>query len=203
MRRSIETVLFLTLLFFCQTLPAQNYAGGSFSIASNWNKVEQGSLANTFSIGLSPEFGWFAGERWTVGFKPSVGFAASSSNESRSVQLGISPYARYRFLEFKKFGLWAEVNAGFKYAVNLNASKKYSQTFSYGIGIRPVLTYDLSQRISLYGAVNLFSLSLYGYSTYYYDTSKWMNSFSFALAGQSDNVIDPLSQISIGFFYKF
>lgn len=203
MKRIICSAFVLMALFCCHNLSAGCYAGGSFSFASSWNNVQQGSLVNSSSIVLSPELGWLVGEKWTVGIKPSVGVSATSANDARNIHLGISPYARYRFLEFKKFGLWAEMNAEFSYLGGMNASGGDTRTLSYGIGVRPVLTYDLSRRISLYGAVNLFSLSLRGYSTYYQETSKWFNSFSIGLAGQSDNVIDSLSQISVGFIYKF
>lgn len=42
-----------------------------------------------------------------------------------------------------------------------------------------------------------------GYSMYIHDNGTWMNSLSFGLSGQTDDVIDTLSQIAIGFYYKF
>lgn len=176
--------------------------GGSFSLTGNWNKNQQGTLVNAASVMLSPEFGWFVGERWVAGFSPLFGFAAMSSNSDRSIRLGLSPYVRYRFLELKKFGLWAEGNANAYFIWNRSASDQ-GYSLSYGLGVRPILTYNLTERISLYGAVNLLSLSLNGYSTYYSDTGGWINSFSVGFSGQSNDVISALSEISIGFVYKF
>lgn len=51
--------------------------------------------------------------------------------------------------------------------------------------------------------VNSLSLSLHGSSTYYAETSNWFNSFSFGFSGKTDNVVDPLSTVSIGFLYRF
>ena len=76
-------------------------------------------------------------------------------------------------------------------------------SLTYGIGVRPLLTYNLTEHMSLYGAVNLFSLSLNGSSTYHAESASWLNSLSFGLSGQSDDVVDSLSQISIGFVYCF
>ena len=203
MKRVLIVVLVVAASFLCQELSARSYMGGSFSIAGYWNKDQGGSLGDMYSLSLSPEFGWLVGERWAVGFKPTVGFSSSSSGNSRNFLLGISPYARYRFLELKKFGLWAEGNANFRYVGSSYDSGAGNYSLSYGIGIRPLITYDLTENVSLYGAVNLFSLSLQGNSIYRTETASWFNSFSFGFSGQSEDVIDSLSQISIGFVYCF
>lgn len=203
MKRFIPILLVLVALSCCRTLSARSYLGGSFSFAGNWNKDQGGNLVNSLSLSLSPEIGWFVGERWTVGFKPTVALSATSSNDSRIVLLGVSPYARYRFLELKKFGLWAEGNLNFRYSGSKNDSRVGNYSLIYGLDVRPLLTYDLTEHVILYCAVNLLSLSLHGSSTYYAETSNWFNSFSFGFSGKTDNVIDPLSTVSIGFLYRF
>lgn len=203
MKRFIPILLVLVALSCCRTLSARSYLGGSFSFAGNWNKDQGGNLVNSLSLSLSPEIGWFVGERWTVGFKPTVALSATSSNDSRIVLLGVSPYARYRFLELKKFGLWAEGNLNFRYSGSRYDSGAGNYSLVYGIDVRPLLTYDLTEHVILYCAVNLLSLSLHGSSTYYAETSNWFNSFSFGFSGKTDNVVDHLSTVSIGFLYRF
>lgn len=203
MKRFIPILLVLVALSCCRTLSARSYLGGSFSFAGNWNKDQGGNLVNSLSLSLSPEIGWFVGERWTVGFKPTVALSATSSNDSRIVLLGVSPYARYRFLELKKFGLWAEGNLNFRYSGSKNDSRVGNYSLIYGLDVRPLLTYDLTEHVILYCAVNLLSLSLHGSSTYYAESSNWFNSFSFGFSGKTDNVVDHLSTVSIGFLYRF
>ena len=199
--RLLVVSLLLMALLPCLPLSARNYVGGSFSVSTGLNVNVAGETVNSTAVSLSPEFGWLCGERWAVGFKPLVGFNSMSPNHNRAFNLGISPYARYRFLELKKFGLWAEGDVDFIYSRSKNDSSAGSSSLTYGLAIRPLLTYDLTEHISLYGSVNLFSLSLYGNSSI--SEGVRFNSLSFGLSGRSDDVVDSLSKISIGFIYLF
>ena len=188
-------------------LAAQSYAGGSFSVYSSFlgNSVGGKSYASSASsLSISPEIGWYLDERTTVGFAPTLGFS-SRTDGGRELAVSISPYFRYRFLAFNKFGLWAEgrLNLGYRRMPPIVQNEQPVPSFSYGVIARPILTYDLSDHICLYGAVNLFSLSIGGSSTYYQDTDQWQNYFYFGLSGQTDNVIDSLTNISVGFLYRF
>lgn len=182
-------------------LAAQSYAGGSFSVSTAFTSAN-GKMSNSNSLTISPEIGWYLDERTALGLRPTVGFSNWSSGD-RALALGVTPYLRYRFLAFNKFGLWAEGQLNFIYNRSQAAQSQTGRSFDYGLGLRPILTYDLSDHICLYGAVNLFSLSIRGISTFYEERGQWQHSFYFGLAGQTDDVIDSLTNISIGFLYRF
>ena len=184
-------------------LAAQSYAGGSFSVSTAFTSAN-GEMSNSNSLTISPEIGWYLDERTALGLRPTVGFSNWSSGD-RALALGVTPYLRYRFLAFNKFGLWAEGRLNFGY-VRTPSNVENEQpvpSLTYSVSARPILTYDLSDHICLYGAVNLFSLSIGGSSTYYEERGQWQNYFYFGLSGRTNDVIDSLTNISIGFLYRF
>ena len=90
-------------LFCTLNASAQSYIGGSFSLGIS--TVERNQTTTTWSrstsFRLAPDVGWFIGDRWAVGIRPSVGFSSSINSDdvqSKSFSLGINPYARYRLL---------------------------------------------------------------------------------------------------------
>ena len=203
--RILILAIALALIVPCHKLEAQSYVGGSFSVSASLNGSSgegKNYVSSASSLSISPEIGWYLDERTTVGFRPAVGFS-SWSNGDRALLLGISPYFRYRFLTFNKFGLWAEGQVNFKYQRSLNNQTQIGPSFSYGVSARPILTYDLSDHICLYGAVNLFSLSISGSNVFSPETGQWQNSFYFGLSGRTNDVIESLTNISIGFLYRF
>ena len=206
--RILILAIVLALIAPGHKLAAQSYAGGSFSVSTVFSGLSgEGNshyLYNTSSLSISPEFGWYLDERMTVGFKPTVEFSLRTDG-GRELTLSISPYFRYRFLAFNKFGLWAEgrLNFGYTRTPSNVENEQPIPSINYSVSARPILTYDLSDHICLYGAVNLFSLSIGGSSTYYEERGHWQNTFHFGLSGRTNDVIDSLTNISIGFLYRF
>lgn len=193
-------------LFLCSgNASAQDYIGGSFNFNSS-----SSSVSNTSATGfnVSPDLGWFVGERWAVGIRPRIGFGSSTNGDrqSRSFSVGITPYARYQLLAHNRFGLWGEAdpNLSFtRYENHSNGSWTPSdRALTYGIDILPVLTYQLNRHISLESHLNVFSLAMRGSETTLPDDSR-VNTFSCGLRANSQDIFGALGDITIGFLYKF
>lgn len=212
-----KIITFLFLAFAISRVSfAQHYIGGSFSLSGTTSQTTLSGTrhSSSTSFTVSPDFGWFFGERWAVGFRSSVGFGSSASSrgdKTSSFSLGIEPYARYRMLDFHRFGLWAEAGPTFRYqrtrgqypdAESGSAEQRKSHLSMYGVQLLPVLTYQLSQRISLESRLDLFSFFLTGVHSFGSDGSI-QDSYSYGLKATTQDVMDTLDDISIGFIYRF
>jgi hypothetical protein len=158
---SLEAMLGIVAAFlFCSiSASAQSYIGGSFSFSGSSVRSSASTTIRTCSttFNVAPDFGWFIGDKWAVGIRPTVGFSNTSNNEgvqSKNFSLGINPYARYRLLAHHRFGLWAEADPKISFEQVKSQARgggwpsKSHSTF-YDMDILPVLTYQLSRHISL------------------------------------------------------
>ena len=211
---SLEAILRIVVSFlFCSvSASAQSYIGGSFRFSAN----SSGSNASTtpsnggLSINVAPDLGWFIGDRWAVGVRPWIGFShatASNGNQARSFILGVTPYARYQVLGYRRFGLWAEADPELSFTQNRTSFRESglvskSLFTRYGVEFVPVLTYQLNRRISLESRLNLVSLALMGSRSVYSD-GQVNYSFSGGLSATTQDLLGTLSDITIGFLYKF
>ena len=211
---SPETILGIVVSFlFCSvSASAQSYIGGTFSLGSSTVGRNQTSVtwSRSTSFRVAPDLGWFIGDRWAVGIRPSVGFSNSINSDdaqSRSFSLGINPYARYRLLAHHRFGLWAEADPAISFSLEKGQSQggvwtSKSRSMAYSVEILPVLTYQLSRHISLETQLNLFSLFLDGAD--FVDSDGYhQRAFACGLRADTKNIMDNLRTITIGFLYKF
>ncbi len=184
---------------------AQDYIGGSFSFNSS---SSSGSNSSATGFNVSPDLGWFVGERWAVGIRPRIGFGSStnSDRQSRSFSVGITPYARYLLLAHNRFGLWGEADSNLSFSryddLSNGSWTPSDRVFTYGIDILPVLTYQLNRHISLESRLNVFSFGLRK-SDEIRSEDLHLSSFSCGLKATSQDIFGALGDISIGFLYKF
>ena len=198
-------------LFLCSgNASAQDYIGGSVSFAGSTNQVSSSGTARTHSISIAPDLGWYFGDNWAFGLRPRVGFNDSGSNSdnwTRGLSLGFNPYARYLMFDFNRFGLWAEASPEIGFQKNWRQAdvggwKSDSYLVRYEIRLLPVLTYQLTDHISLESRLNLFSLAMVGSHTTRNDGVSY-DTFSYGLSASTKDVTGTLADISIGFLYKF
>lgn len=186
------------------------YVGGSFNLsASDSHFSNSGSYQNQFNFRVAPDFGWRLKENLAAGFRPTFGFLRMTTRgdqETRTVSVGLNPYVRYRVVEFNRFGLWAEAdaNVNFSQQWNLNDGTTISKTrtYSQGIDVLPVLTYQLTKHISLETRLNICSFGLASSHTDSYDNS-YLHSVSFGLNATSKDILGDLGDITVGFLYFF
>ena len=204
--------LVASLLFCTGNASAQDYIGGSFSFAGASNHASSSGAnqtTTTTTISIAPDFGWYFGDKWAFGLRPWVAFSYSgnSGTNVKALSLEINPYARYLLFDYNRFGLWAEASPeiGFQKSWHLANSVGWesdSYLVRYEIRLLPVLTYQLTDHISLESRLNLFSLAMAGSHTTGNDGVSF-NSLTYGLSASTKDVTGTLSDISIGFLYKF
>ena len=197
-------------LFFCSTnASAQDYVGGSVSFISNSTYLTTADTkSNTFTFSIAPDLGWELGEKWAVGIRPTLGIGRSMNGllDSRTLTLGVNPYARYNFLNINRFGFWAEGGSELTFSQisrtdGGNNPHKNKMT-DYGIRILPVLTYQIGNHVSLETRLNICSLAMFGHH-HYDDDSPAYDSFSCSLGATSKDIFGSLGDITVGFLYHF
>ena len=197
----------VALLLFCTgKASAQDFIGGSFSFdvdANTFFASETLGRTSHSTINVAPDLGWFVGDKWAVGIRPAVGFGLNTVPENdriRTFSLEIVPYARYRLLAYNRLGFWAEADPRLYYSQNKGETTDVRTTI-YGASLLPVLTYQLNSHISLESRLNLLSLSLSGW--HIDNNGNETDVFLYGLAASTNDVMDTLGAISIGFLYKF
>ena len=206
MKRTLLIIMsgFLISLLSVETSAADRYVGGSVSagVATTFGGVR----ANSFSLMLSPEYGYCLGDKWMAGVRLSLGVAAGDGEKSVSYgngiietqatstaslfTIGVNPYARYRCFGWNSLSIWAEGNLNLS---DIFAAGGSANTFIAGISVKPVVTYDISPKVSLCSGLDLFSI---GYS--FFDVSG--STYSTAYLGIDSSL--NLGGITIGLIYK-
>ena len=207
-RKLICIILPLLFLSGNMIFAQRYYIGGSFSLSGSVNQTSStDKLTDLVTLSVSPDFGWHLGECWAVGIRPSFGFSQASYSQSRVrvTSLGINPYARYRILDFRHFGLWAEADSELSRNWNQNSIERgrwntESRSYSYSIRLLPVLAYQLNRHVSLESRLKLFSIAWAGEHIQSHNAS---NSFSYGFQATTDDIFGTLEKLSIGFLYHF
>ena len=208
--RGILLGLVASFLFCSGNASAQDYIGGSFNFngGSSETSTSDSRLNTATSINITPDLGWFVGEKWAVGIRPRIGFGNNTNGDlqSKSFSLGINPYARYQLLTFNRFGLWGEADPDLNFTRRnqySNGSRtSYDRSVSYGIDILPVLTYQLNHHLSLESRLNIFSFGLREVNTTASDDIR-RNSFNCGLRATTQDILGAIGDITIGFLYRF
>jgi len=123
---------------------------------------------------------------------------------------GIAPFARYNLLSFNKFNLGAEAMLGFttsSYTYKISGDERPTQKYNgdkitnIGLSISPVVSYNLSNKISLETYLNFFNLS-YSLQSVKPDGGERTNEskFSFGLTGDQ---LFTTGAVTVGAVYKF
>lgn len=195
---------------------AQLYVGGSVGLnSSGGNTVTTDGVKtktpSASSLTIAPRLGYFLNDKSSIGGILSYTGAWNrnkpASTWSKTHTLALTPFYRYEFLSFKKFGVSGEARIPLSYATRKDSSTPDGQknwTFGWGLTVTPVLTYDLSKRISFETALNFFSFSYRGNRSVVKTSggdkaSSTGNSFGI---GANDNLFQ-IGNIEVGFIYKF
>lgn len=206
MKRTLLIIMsgFLISLLSVETSAADRYVGGSVSagVATTFGGVR----ANSFSLMLSPEYGYCLGDKWMAGVRLSLGVAAGDGEKSISSKYsmietkstssanlftaGLNPYARYKCLSWNSLAVWAEGNLNLS---DIFAAGGSANTFIAGISVKPIVTYDISPKVSLCSGLDLFSV---GYSFFAVSGT----TYSTAYFGIDSSL--NLGDITIGLIYK-
>ncbi len=211
----------LAIAAMAATANAQLWFGGSVGFSHSGGAVKTADTnhknSGTSTFSFAPMVGFDLNEQLSVGGKLNLRTQTNKNytydvNDKETVSkntgniVGVTPFARYKFAEFNKFGLVAEAGLPITYASTKtdNGSKttKGNPTTSFGLYVEPILTYSLNDNFQLECELNFLSLNANHSVTKDRDDSKNKiinNNFSFG--ADTHNVVN-VGGITIGFIYK-
>lgn len=201
--------IILTLMINGGHARAQGYIGGYLSLNGGRNQdAGAGSMQKSNMLRGAPDIGRVLNEKWVVGVRPTVGLSLSSNNsrKQRILTLGVNPYARYRMLGLRRFGIWAEFSPELGLYNDWHQERadhwlSDTRSLNYDIRLLPVLTYRLNRHVSLETRLKIFSASLAGRHFIYPATGNAFNSVSYRLNASMEDLVNTVEDITIGFLY--
>jgi len=208
----MKLITYILIFFFAGTcLSAQVFVGGSINFNTSHSKQDRTSglrETNNYSLGLRPSVGKFVSEKLALGL--ALDFTSTRSKTDyinfsmiNTLYAGINPFLRYYAISWNKFSIYGQGNIllGFsKTKDELNDAFTESSGTKFGVSFYPGLNYDLSDKISLFTAINIFSLG-YNYEIIKEGTRKDKSS-GFNIGAGLDNILS-VGAINIGALYKF
>lgn len=211
----------VALVAFAMTANAQLFFGGQLGLStsggtSEWtsgNTTTKTDNLKTTSFTFAPQVGFFLSESFAVGGYLNLGITNQDNvggtyNESKETTFGITPFARYYFINSGKWKVAAEGQLGF--SLGHTTAKDGSgnivsepKTTTIAFNVRPLVAYSLTENIDLEAGLNVFSFgfshqSIKEESGNVTSTDK-SNRFNFA--GNSNNLLN-VGELTIGFIYK-
>lgn len=163
MKKALFTLTILAAIAMAGQSPAQEkgkfWIGGSLGFGSA-NMSETANSSKSFSI--MPEFGYTISDRWAVGiqggFEQTKLKGVSSPDNTRTYS--ISPFARYTFLKWRAFSVFAD--GGLTWSDTDRETGSSGDYFNVktrygGIFVSPGFSVRLSRRLSLTGSTNIFN----------------------------------------------
>ena len=206
----------LAIAAMATTANAQLWVGGSlgFSHEGGVIKTKEADTdkpsVNSFSF--APMVGFELNEKLSVGGK--LDFTNESTKQTvgdtdtkrTKTTFGITPFARYTFVEFNKFGLLAEagIPVSFISSKHDNGSKtvKGDPETSIGLYVRPMLTYSLNDNFQLECGLNFLSLDVEHSVIKDRDDKKNKNITNTFNFGVDSRNVATVGFVTIGFIYK-
>lgn len=196
---------------------AQVFIGGTAGLNFNGGDTTVSSIKtdnpSTASFSIAPNVGYYfadnflAGGRVSFSYNKAVTPGLLQDTKVYTYNWMIEPYARYRFLELNKFGVWSECNAYFgRKTGNTKVGSTKSDAnpvCSWGINVLPVLTYTINDHLCLETSLNAFGFGYKGTYTKNSDKSYEANTSAVSFAANSTDIFGQLGLVNIGFTYKF
>jgi len=215
-----KITLILTLVFLTTMLQAQLFIGTQLGFNSTTETLkpnvgnEQKERSTTLTIGAMA--GYQLNDKFAVGARLNYMFQNETIFKyfgmdddfvTKSTVFAAEAFCQYTFARFGKFSVFADVGIGFgtgNAKMSFGSSSEDLRKMNvFAIGIRPVLAYDLSEKITLLANLNFlgFGFTSTTKEEFYPNKNKTTeNEFDFNL--NSDNIA-TVSALTIGFIYRF
>lgn len=216
MKKVIITLAAIAAISF--SADAQVFVGGSAGLGFNGGKttVNGNSSDNksSFALSIAPNVGYYFADNFLAGARVGIAYDKTttpgviSDTKVSSCTWALQPYARYRFGEWRSFGLWSEVNAGIgrqtgKTEVG-NISTDSNPVLGWAINVLPVLTYTVNEHLTLETSLSFLTLGYEGSYTKDNDKTYELTESTFAFGADSSDVFGgAVGQIKVGFTYRF
>ena len=115
------------------------YTGGQLTFGRT---TEQPSGVKSTQVTVLPEIGYNLTDNFAVGSVLGVSYRKSGGEEKTVFK--VNPYARYSYFKNDRVSLF--VDGGVDFGIG---RAKGSTAVEYGIGLRPGISYNISQKLSL------------------------------------------------------
>ncbi len=211
----------IAMITFALTANAQVFLGGQLGLSTSGgsNEWSNGSTKittddlKTTTFTFAPQVGFFLSDNFAVGGYLNFALAKQDNaaiygyDDASQTTIGLTPFARYYFINSGKLKVAAEGQLGFSYthrtenSGNVVVSEPKTTTLEFNV--RPVAAYSITENIDLEAGLNVFSFgfshqSVKEESGNITSTDK---SNRFNLAGNSNNLLS-VGGLTIGFIYK-
>lgn len=189
---------------------AQYYIGGSFGIANNTTELNYDGydyeLKTTLFL-IAPELGYNLTEKTDLGIKIGFGRESYKMKHFKDAETThafiFAPYVRYSMFDFGRCSVLYKAELSFESGKE-RIEDRYDDYFQkythFGINLKPVLKYDLTDRFCLLADLNFLTIGVNRHKVKNGGTET-----SFGLLLNTDNVasIGSESALTIGFAYSF
>ena len=146
-----KVLLVLISVFIMASTEAQVYIGGGISA---W--IEDKNGTETGTIEFLPEIGFFVGKRWAIG--GVLGYSQKQVEGTKTFDsFEFAPYARFTFYNNELVRLFVDGT----FSVYSSETGTLSRVETYSLGLKPGLSLDLSEKISLYAKFGFFGFRQY------------------------------------------
>lgn len=179
---------------------AQWYVGGGIGFDTSASKDNYGQQINDRTrFTFTPRVGYIFNDKWLAGVKLNLATGTYGSwGNTKGTSFAIAPYARYNFARLGRFAFAAEASIEFS---TFGASEDpMSNGFGFGLGIEPVVAFDVNEHWGLETAINLFRFGYQYTSTKTGDVGLNTNSFGIGVDGDG---IFSLGSLTFSVVYKF
>ena len=219
----MKKIYIVCLLLFAAVVNGytQFFIEGNLGVSFNVNKgtgVENNeSRASTLIFGVAPKMGYWLNDRMAAGVSVSYNRHNQTSRnmnnpdqeeqwvKSFSSQFGFSVFGRYQLFYIKKLSVLAEsswgINRGTTKFKQQSISEASASFTSMDINIYPVISYDLTDRISILTICEFARLGFNTGSSKYESIGAKESGSSFGLNAGS-NILNSLADVRVGFIYK-
>jgi hypothetical protein len=213
MKKIIITLAFASFALASQ---AQLFVGGQVGFNSNSRKFDGDKTRSSSSFTLSPTIGYQLDEKMAIGARINFGTAKNTTFKwfgdndrvTKFTGFGLEVFGQYTFLELGKFSAYAD--AGLRFGLSKAKTTTGSETSEsnpltgFGLNIRPVLAYNLSEKITLLANLNFMGFS-FDVTTekHLNNDNKKTTETDFGLNVNSNDVISGGNVLTIGMIYKF
>lgn len=146
----MKKILFaMATAFISLTASAQVYVGGEVAFWRNW---VDGANETTFKI--LPEIGYNLSEDWAIGTQ--IGYQYDYNSGMKFNTFVVAPYARWTYAKFDAVSLF--LDGGFEFGTTKASGKgvKDDAHNSWGIGIKPGVKVDLTDKLSFIAHAGFF-----------------------------------------------
>lgn len=211
----------VALVAFAMTANAQLFLGGQLGLTTQGgsNETVAGTIKTTTddlkttTFTFAPQVGFFLSDNFAVGGYLNFALAKQDNatifgyDDASQTTIGLTPFARYYFINSGKLKVAAEGQLGFSYTHRTENSGNIvvsePKTTSFGFNVRPVAAYSITENIDLEAGLNVFSFGFSHQSVKEeigtITTTDKSNRFNFV--GNSNNLLS-IGGLTIGFIYK-